>query len=220
MAKEHITQTLHAYNHHAEAYLKKFANFSAYAEKMHYFQKQYISTGASILDVGCGPGITARLLKEADPTCTITGVDFSEKMIRLAQKHVPQVIFLVQDIRELKVTGYFDAIIASFCIVHLLQEEAALLIAQLARMQKPAGVLYLSFMEQKGKKGSGYESTSFSTDHIYFNYYNSDWVQQQLVANGYKMCKVLSCDYPEQDGSVTTDIFIFAQKNAPNKQDI
>jgi ubiquinone/menaquinone biosynthesis C-methylase UbiE len=40
----------------------------------------------SILDVGCGPGISAFALEEKHPEAEIVGLDLAEKMIRRAQK--------------------------------------------------------------------------------------------------------------------------------------
>lgn len=211
--KDHVLTTLHAYNNSAEIYRQKLGGYSPYIQKIQQFQEGYIPPGANILDVGCGPGTNASLIQQADCTCSLTGVDLSFEMIKLAREAVPGGAFFVQDIRALNVPGPFNAVLASFCIVHLDAAETTALVAKLSTLQQPGDVLYLSFMEEAEGRKNGFETTSFSSDYLYFNYYSEDWVTQLLTRYGYAVCERVTDDYPESDGSLTTDVFIFARKN-------
>ncbi len=72
------------------------------------------------------------------------------------------------------------------------------------------GILnFISFME--GRK-NGFETTSFSKEEIFFNYYLSEEVELILDNNGIGIFKIIKQDYPEPDGTLTTDVFIFAEK--------
>jgi hypothetical protein len=75
-------------------------------------------------------------------------------------------------------------------------------------MLNEKGTLYLSFME--GKK-AGIETTSFSDDYIFFNYYKRNKIKKLLAENSIKTVEMLDDDYQEEDGSITKDVFIFAQ---------
>lgn len=201
--------TINAYNKNAENYAEKFMDFKSYKDKILLFQKNYIPENSYILDVGCGPGNNAKLLFEADNSYKITGMDLSVEMINIAKRNAPGCNFQVQDIRDIIPDKKYDAIIASFCIVHLSDEETSVLINRLSEMLKKNGTIFLSFME--GKK-SGFETTSFSDDMIFFNYYKRDMIKNLLEKNSIKPVEVLTEDYQESDGSVTDDVFIFARK--------
>ncbi|MBM9514133.1 class I SAM-dependent methyltransferase [Desulfogranum marinum] len=209
MRKNLARATLHAYNKNADNYLKKFGNFEPYREKIELFSQKYIPKHAKVLDLGCGPGGNARLIRERVPTCSVTGVDVSQKMIALARQLAPKGDFIVEDIRQFMPDRLFDVVIASFCIVHLTDQETAALLSTLSKGMAENGYLYLSFMEGDGE---GLERTSFSTEHIYFNYYQTNRIHRLLSQNLFEVQEVLTEDYVEQDGSITQDTFMFAVK--------
>lgn len=207
MRKNQATATLHAYNKNADNYLKKFGDFEPYRAKIVLFSQNYIPKHATVLDLGCGPGTNTRLIQEMVPTCSITGVDVSQQMVALARQLAPEGDFIVEDIRQFKPDRLFDVVIASFCIVHLTDQETAALFSTISKGVVDNGCLYLSFMQGDGE---GLETTSFSRDHIYFNYYQTNRIQHLLAQNLFEVQEVLTEDYVEQDGSITQDIFMFA----------
>ena len=209
MRQHQATATLDAYNNNAEYYLEKFGDYEPYREKIELFSQKYIANHSKVLDLGCGPGTNSRLIRDKVPTCTITGVDVSQKMISLARKLAPDDKFIVEDIRQFTPDGLFDAVIASFCIVHLTDQETEALLSVISKKMTDNGSLYLSFMEGNGE---GLETTSFSKEHIYFNYYQTSCIQLLLAKNLFEVKEVLKADYAEMDGSITQDVFIFATK--------
>ncbi len=184
-------------------------HFATYVEKIELFQDKYLKNSSTILDLGCGPGNNAKLLKSKNDSYQITGVDLSEKMIELAKETVPDVTFQVSDIRTYKSNVVFDVVIASFCIVHLQTSDTRELIKHISSLMTDGAYLYLSFMT--GKK-AGYETTSFSQDELYFNYYNEEEISNYLDGNSFIVKERYQEGYLEEDGSTTKDIFIFAQK--------
>ncbi|WP_300459293.1 class I SAM-dependent methyltransferase [Desulfobacula sp.] len=209
MKTDHTGITLAAYNKNADKYADKFMAFKSYQEKLSRFQQRYLPEHASILDVGCGPGNTAKFLMGIDNHYTITGIDLSVEMITIARQNVPGCNFSIQDIRDIIPDKEYDAVIASFCIVHLSDQETTVLIQTLSKMLKPNGSLYISFMEGKSP---GLETTSFSDEKIFFNYFPRDRIKGLLAANSVETVELLVEGYPEQDGSITKDIFVFARK--------
>ena len=201
--------TIESYDRNAENYTEKFMCFEPYIEKMKVFQQSYLAPNSNILDVGCGPGNNAKFLIEIDGGYKIEGLDLSVELINIAKRNVPGCHFWVQDIRDINPDKDYDAIVASFCIVHLSDEETAVFLGKLSKMLKANGSLYLSFME--GKK-AGFETTSFSEDNIFFNYHDRDVIKNLLAANSIETIEILNHGYQEQDGSVTEDIFVFARK--------
>lgn len=207
--------TINAYDKSAEAYADKFMKLDLYKEKLTSFCR-LLKSGSKILDLGCGPGNVAKFLHEADQGFTVIGIDLSEEMIKLARQNVQSssVIFKVKDLRELEVgEAEYDAIIASFCIVHLDVYETKELLSKISRMLGANGMLYISCMEGTEERKSGFEITSFSNGrYIYFNYYPEDYLSGILRENELEILKISRQDYPEIDGSITTDMFFFARK--------
>ncbi|MFC2066195.1 class I SAM-dependent DNA methyltransferase [Chloroflexota bacterium] len=76
----------------------------------------------SILDLGCGTGTHA--LCFADMGYVVTGVDFSEEMLKIAGKkaanYKQSIQFSQQDIRHLEIPQKFDTAIAMFAVVSYL----------------------------------------------------------------------------------------------------
>jgi SAM-dependent methyltransferase len=70
----------------------------------------------SVLDLGCGTGIHANYLSEKG--YTVTGIDFSEDMIAIAnQKKKPNTEFFVFDATDFKLGKKYDIILSLFHVV-------------------------------------------------------------------------------------------------------
>mgnify|MGYP005846126591 CR=1 FL=1 len=161
--------SIDAYNKNADRYTSKFEDFSTYKEKIIEFQEGYIPKGANILDLGCGPGNNIKTISELDNTCHFTGIDLSVELISIAKQKFSSYNFLNQDIRYIKSDTKYDVVIASFCIVHLSNTDTADLLYKISEILEKGGSLYLSFMEGNHSK---FESTSFSKEQLFFNYYS------------------------------------------------
>lgn len=68
-----------------------------------------IPKGSTVLEIGCGTG---HLLNAVQPDKGV-GIDFSEEMVKLAQKQFPQYKFMVMDAEASLPKGKFDYIIIS-----------------------------------------------------------------------------------------------------------
>ena len=209
MTASKTEKTIRAYNNNAQKYNAKFKDFSTYKNKIIDFQGQFIPKGARVLDLGCGPGNNITTIKSLDDSCQFTGIDLSEDLLDIAKRIHPSCKFINQNICSLEYVEQFDTVLASFCIVHLENEETQTLLKFITESLVEGGSLYLSFMEGTT---SGFETTSFSNEKIYFNYYSLGPVLKMLEENGLKHKEVSKEDYLEQDGSTTSDVFIYALK--------
>ena len=211
MAISKTEQTILAYNKNAKNYNAKFADFTAYKEKIIEFGKGFIPKDARILDLGCGPGNNITILQSLDNSYSFKGVDLSKDLLKIAKENHPRSTFLHQNICTLQVEAdaKYESILASFCIVHLTHTETRNLVQYISESLVQGGGLYISFMEGNS---SGFESTSFSEDEIFFNYYQAADIVKMLSDCGLEVKEMSTQDYPEQDGSLTVDVFIFASK--------
>jgi cyclopropane fatty-acyl-phospholipid synthase-like methyltransferase len=96
--------------------------------------------GATVLDLGCGPGDPAtRLLSEQH---RVVGVDISAEQLRLAVSAAPRAAFARADVTEFAVRpGSLDAVVSFYALGHLPPESYAPLFASIAGWLKPGGVL-------------------------------------------------------------------------------
>jgi ubiquinone/menaquinone biosynthesis C-methylase UbiE len=203
-------KTIEAYNDTAESFAERFMDLKLYRKNLAHFI-DFLSPGSSVLDLGCGPGNIARLLVDSKREFKVCGIDLSAAMVKLAAGNVPEASFRVGDIRWLdKRPGEYDAVVASFCLPHLTDEEAGDLIKNIGYVLKAGGFLYLSCME--GEK-SGFEYTSFSPDReLFFNYYSESFVRKMLHHGGLKVIDFIRQEYPEPGGGMTMEMIFIAQK--------
>lgn len=84
---------------------------------------QFVTSDMSVLDVGCGTGITSRHM--ANLGAEVVGIDISPKLIEYAkQRSNGQTIrYLVQDARDLDLNRKFDAIILADVFEHFIRKD-------------------------------------------------------------------------------------------------
>lgn len=76
-----------------------------------------------ILDIGCGTGTFAKILKESFPRAQITCLDFAENMIRIAKSKLSNykndVRFMIGDFNKLNLSQEYDVVVSSFALHHI-----------------------------------------------------------------------------------------------------
>ncbi|KAJ4415847.1 hypothetical protein N0V82_007107 [Gnomoniopsis sp. IMI 355080] len=132
----------------------------------------HLSPGASILDVGCGPGsITSTLVPYVSPGGRVVGVDSSDAVIATAQEQFGSTTssssggagagadagaaaleFLVGDIFKLPFEDEtFDFVHAHQVIVHLPLDKVAAALREMRRVCKAGGLV--TFRDARAEKG-------------------------------------------------------------------
>lgn len=67
----------------------------------------------AILDVGCGPGNSTRLLRERWPEAAVAGLDSSEAMIREARASYPQGHWILADAARIDAAARYDLVFSN-----------------------------------------------------------------------------------------------------------
>jgi ubiquinone/menaquinone biosynthesis C-methylase UbiE len=104
-------------------------------------------SGAHVLEIGCGRGDFSLWLGRKYPRATITGVDFSDAAIAVAQGKlatgVLNVCFAVDDAENLKFpAATFDYVVSCECLEHVPHPEA--MAKQIWRVLKPGAQFTLT----------------------------------------------------------------------------
>lgn len=102
--------------------------------------------GLKILDAGCGEGFLSRLMAERG--AQVTGIDFSQEMLKIARQRTPPELKI--DYRHLNLErmnpvgeSSFDRIVSLLALQDVPDYQAAL--GELYRVLKPGGGVYLAF---------------------------------------------------------------------------
>lgn len=106
---------------------------------------------ATILEIGCGPGHTAKYFVRKG--LRVTGTDISDEMISIAAGDVPEARFFVLDIYEADtVEETFDAVYAKAVLLHMPKKDIPRVLSTIRRALKPGGFLYVAVKEQREGK--------------------------------------------------------------------
>ena len=110
-----------------------------------------------VADVGCGPGHVTAFL------CSLGldafGIDLSPGMIEVARRDHPAVRFDVGSMTELGLpNGSVAGLVAWWSLIHVPDDEVAVVLAHFRRVVRPGGVVLVGFHEGNGTthKTNGY----------------------------------------------------------------
>jgi ubiquinone/menaquinone biosynthesis C-methylase UbiE len=124
-----------------------------------------LPAGAKILDAGCGAGMpVAKFLVEHG--FSVTGIDFSINMLKLARQQVPEAEFLEGDMTQLTFPdSSFDGIISLYAIIHNPKEKHALIYQNFYRVLKQGGILFFSTGADEWEGTDDYMGTTMFWSH-------------------------------------------------------
>jgi cyclopropane fatty-acyl-phospholipid synthase-like methyltransferase len=109
------------------------------------FYARFEGRTGRLLDLGCGAGDAwDRLFVERG--WSVTGVDFSRRMLELAAKHVPEMQTVHADMRQVEFPSCrFDAITAIYSLFHLARRDQALMFVKFSRWLIPGGTALFTY---------------------------------------------------------------------------
>ncbi|MGB3725277.1 MAG: class I SAM-dependent methyltransferase [Glaciecola sp.] len=162
---------------------------------------KFVSGGGSALDVGCGAG--GRLINLLDTNgFSVTGIDVSKEMVKLAkQTHIDH-IFHHQDVCTFTPHNKYDFILAWDSIFHLPLSKQVDVLKTLCHALNDDGVIAYTFGHGKGEHYDTWRDDTF--------YYSSIGIQNNLntiMDLGLTPVHLDFDQYPQRH------VFIVAKKN-------
>ncbi len=137
---------------------------------------------ADVLDLGCGAGIPVTKLL-IDYGFNVIGIDFSENMLTLAIKNVPEARFIKKNMTDIDFNdNSFDGLTACYSIIHVPREKHVSLFQMFHRILRPNGVLLISM------GSNGWEGTQdFHGTEMFWSHYRPEITLQIVTDAGFEI---------------------------------
>jgi len=137
---------------------------------------------ANVLDLGCGAGVPVTKFL-VDSGFNVTGIDFSESMLNLATKNVPEAKFVKKNMTELDFKGKsFDGLMACYSIIHVPREKHVTLFQAFRRILKLNGIILISV------GSTGWEGTEeFYGTRMFWSHYGPKKTLQIVIDAGFEI---------------------------------
>lgn len=146
----------------------------------------YLNPSSSILDLGCGPGQVSKIFYDAKHS--VTCLDFSKEMLRIAKKDMPNARFLLWDIRNMKdilENKSFDGVWADGSLLHMSKEEIPSVFNQVHNVLRDNGIFYISVKEGEGEKDI--IDKRYNNISRHFSYFQFMELSDLLVKSNFKL---------------------------------
>lgn len=107
-----------------------------------------LPAGGRVLDLGCGPGTSARYMAQAG--LVVDAMDASAEMVALAAR-IDGVTAWQASFDDLEAEGVYDAIWANFSLLHAPRADLPRHLSAIHRALKPGGVVHIAVKEGTGE---------------------------------------------------------------------
>ncbi|WP_299790956.1 class I SAM-dependent methyltransferase [uncultured Marivita sp.] len=119
-----------------------------------------LPTGARVLDLGCGPGTSARHMVRAG--CVVDALDASAEMIGLASA-IDGVTARQASFDDISVTAIYDGVWANFSLLHAPRADMPRHLSAIHTALKPGGLFHIAV-----KEGTGAHRDSINRLYTYY----------------------------------------------------
>jgi ubiquinone/menaquinone biosynthesis C-methylase UbiE len=146
----HLEQTQETYRQIAANYAAAWQKGGTVDSELQKFAA-LLPEGATVLDVGCGPGLDTAVLQTHH--LNVIGLDYSHEMMRVGRdEHSCLAPFVQADMRRLPVGQQIEGIWASASLLHLQRDDMLPTLHEFWRVLKPDGLLYFSVKQGVGEE--------------------------------------------------------------------
>jgi cyclopropane fatty-acyl-phospholipid synthase-like methyltransferase len=196
------------YDGFAETYAENRGLFDMTEVFASFYGRLAVAKGR-LLDLGCGAGEPlARLF--IDRGWTVTGVDFSQRMLELAAQYVPEMETIHADMRRVGFEpSQFDAITASYSLFHVPSRDHAALFEKFYRWLCPTGKALFTYATKEYTGRNEFDGyIKFIGQDLYYSHKSPDKLYADLEKIGFN---IESTDYRD----IGNEIFLWVTVSKP-----
>ena len=197
------------YNAIADLYAKRYSSID--------YCKSYIDkfiadlTGRDVLDVGCGAGQITNYLTQKG--FRVVGLDFSQKILRIAKQYFPNCKFIQTDICEYERESQVDGIITKDVLFHLPDEDLIRVLHKFKKLLKPKGSLCI-IMDVLREPGENIFIEELDGKHqIYYNCLSPEKLKALLEDAGFSIASIQLVEANENVSACAKSIMVFQVRN-------
>lgn len=171
------------WNNLVDWYTSHFMEDTTYFEGYSFFLDQ-LSTNATVLEIGAGPGNCTRYLKLKRPDLNLIASDSSSEMMASLRTSLPNVKTLELD--ALKAVAQFeclDAVFMGFVLPYFQSDYRLSFFEQLKKRLIPSGIIYISFILGDPQL-SGWKTNNLGNT-LWMNYFTVESLKEELTEVGF-----------------------------------
>lgn len=149
----------------------------------------------SVLDIGCGTGVLGARLCAAG--VDVTGLDFSDKMLKIARERMPEARLIqwdfVKGLPEKVKARSFDAVVCTYALHHLTDEDKALLLREMEQCVRPGGRILIgdiAFETAAAREACHAETEDWDEDEFYLA---MDEMEDKMIGTAYSYRQISFC---------------------------
>jgi len=180
------------YDGFAETYEKNRGFFDMTKVLASFYGRLHVEKGR-LLDLGCGAGEPFPRFF-IDRGWIVTGVDFSERMLELASKYIPEMQTIYADMCKVEFKpSQFEAITAIYSLFHVPRNDHAALFDKFYRWLCPKGKVLFTYATKEftgSIEFDGYKE--FMNQELYYSHKSPDKLYADLENTGFN---IESADY-------------------------
>lgn len=154
----------HAYNAAADAYRQRYDSIPPRVEDVDAAFARVSTSNPVVVEIGCAYGREARYI--LTKTSQYTGIDISEKYIKMAKAEIPTADFVCTDVADYEFPSGIDVVFAFASLLHASQEEVEEVLKRVAMALNSGGIIFLSL-----KRRAQYETAIETDDAVSRRFY-------------------------------------------------
>ena len=175
-----VRRTIATYDEIAGEYRERWGDRSMMERALAEFVRR-VRPGGLVVDVGCGPGFDAALLRAEG--LRAVALDMSRGMVAVGQRHY-RCLFVQGDMRRLPLGATaVDGLWVSASFLHLPQAEGVATLREFYCVLRPGGVAYVSVKEGAG---AAWQNEAYGREAPrFFAYWEAAELDRALGAAGF-----------------------------------